>query len=276
MINKKFSVVFLTGCASGLGLHLAECFIEKGYRVVATDINLAGLKSLAREKNWQEEQVLIRKLDVSKSSQWQKLWAEVLAEWGQVDVMLNVAGYLLPGYVAETPMEQIDRHIDINVKGLMYGSKLAAEHMVEAGQGHIINIASLAGLAPIPGIGLYSASKFAVRGFTLALAQELKPHGVCVSVVCPDAIETPMLTLQEDYEEAALTFSGNKTLTVEGVADAIFKEALGKQAIEVTIPSYRGWIAKAGSSLPSMSFALSDILGKLGRKKQEQRKHGHA
>lgn len=276
MNTTKHSVVFITGCASGLGLHLCEKFAAQGFKVVATDINLVELKNIAKRNAWSPDQVLVKKLDVSKDSQWRKVWSEVLSLWGQVDIMLNVAGYLLPGYVAETPVEQIDRHIDINVKGLMYGSKVAAEHMVATGQGHIINIASLAGLAPIPGIGLYSASKFAVRGFTLALAQELKPYGVAVSVICPDAIETPMLTLQEDYEEAAMTFSGNKTLTVEDVSEAIFKEALGKETVEVAIPGYRGWIAKAGNSVPSMSFMLSDFFGKLGRKKQQQRKHGHA
>ena len=265
-------VVFITGSASGLGKHLTTRFANEGYRVVATDINSDALKQCASELAWDAETVWTRKLDVTKKAQWQSLWQSVLEKWGGVDVLLNVAGYLLPGYLAETDMAQIDRHIDVNVKGLMYGSKLAAEHMTAKHEGHIVNIASLAGIAPIPGIGLYSASKFAVRGFTLSLAQELRPRGVSVSVVCPDAIETPMLTLQEDYDEAVLTFSGGRTLTVAEVADQIFEKALKKGAMEIMIPHSRGWLSKLGNTVPQISFMMGEYLGQLGRKKQQSRK----
>ena len=265
-------VVFITGCASGVGLHLADCFAQQGYRVVATDINLQQLKALAKQHSWSEDQVWVSKLDVTKKAQWQKLWGQVIERWGQIDILLNVAGYLLPGYAAETSLDQVDLHMDINVKGVMFGSMVAAESMRVRGEGHIINVASLAGLAPIPGLSLYSASKFAVRGFTLALAQEMKPLGVAVSVICPDAIETPMLTLQEDYEEAKLTFSGSKTLTVSDIADTIFESVLPNKTLEVAIPEYRGWLAKVGSTVPRMSFMMGDIFGKLGRQKQQARK----
>jgi len=269
-MSKK--VVFITGCASGVGLHLTERFAALGYRVVATDINSEQLKQHQKAKGWNKESVWVRKLDVTKKAQWQSLWGDVIEKWGQVDIVCNVAGYLLPGNISETPFEQIDRHIDINVKGLMYGSKLASESMSKSGRGHIINIASLAGIAPIPGIAIYSASKFAVRGFTLALAQELKPKGVNVTVICPDAIETPMLTLQEDYDEAALTFSGSNTLTVEDIADAVFHDALQKKTLEVVIPGSRGMLAKLGGAFPKISFMMSEQLGKAGRKKQQLRK----
>lgn len=264
-------VVFLTGSASGVGLHLTDRFIREGYHVVATDINFADLKALARERNWGAKEVMIRKLDVTQKSQWQKLWGDVLEKWQRVDIILNVAGYLKPGFIHETDLEEIDRHININVKGLMLGSKFAAQTMVEQGRGHIVNIASLAGLAPVPGIGLYSASKFAVRGFTLALAQELKPHHVDVTVICPDAIETPMLTLQEDYEEAAVTFSGRKSLTVEDIGRLVFDKVLASKPMEVMIPTHRGLLAKLSGAIPYMVFLLGDHFKKMGRAEQEKR-----
>lgn len=271
-VHKYAPVVFITGSASGLGRHLTGRFAARGYRVVATDINFAALQASQQEECWDKDAVWIRKLDITKKNQWQSIWQAVLEKWGRVDVMCNVAGYLLPGYVAETDIDQIDRHIDINVKGLMYGSKYAAETMVKQGGGHIINVASLAAIAPVPGIGLYSASKFAVRGFTLSLAQELKPQGVSVSVLCPDAIETPMLTLQEDYEEAALTFSGGRTLEVKEVADLLFSKIVDKKELEVTIPNVRGWLSKLGNTVPGLSFAMSGFLGRVGRQKQQDRK----
>ncbi len=265
-------VVFITGSASGVGLHLTERFLRAGYRVLATDINISSLKQKANEGAWNSEKVWVRKLDITQKAQWKKLWGELMQKWGRVDVICNVAGYLQPGNVHQTPLEQVDRHMDINVKGLIYGSQLAAETMVAQGKGHIINIASLAGIAPIPGIALYSASKFAVRGFSLALAQEMQGRGVSVTVVCPDAIETPMLDLQADYEEAALTFSGGKTLTVNDIGDAIFDKVLPNKVVELMLPSHRGWLAKLSNATPSISTVFAGHLGKVGRAKQALRR----
>ena len=265
-------IVLITGSASGVGLHLTSRFSLAGYRVVATDVNFQGLKAAAAEQGWSKDNVWLRKLDITQKTQWTKLWSDLMAKWGRVDIACNVAGYLKPGMVSESELEQIDRHIDINVKGLMYGSQFAAAQMVSQGAGHIINIASLAGVAPIPGIALYSASKFAVRGFSLALAQELKPQNVAVSVICPDAIETPMLTLQEDYDEAALTFSGSKTLTVEDIGELVFKRVLPDQPLELMLPRHRGWLAKMAGVIPNLSIVMSEHLRKLGREKQTERK----
>jgi len=267
-------VVFITGCASGVGKHLVGRFAQDGYRVLATDIDYAGLKRAASEERWPEQTVWLRKLDITQKGHWEKLMSDLFSKWQGLDVMCNVAGYLKPGRVHETELQEVDRHLDINIKGLIYGSKFAAERMVSQGSGLIVNIASLAGVAPIPGISLYSTSKFAVRGFSLSLAQELKPHGVDVSVLCPDAIETPMLDLQEDYEEAALTFSGGKTLTVNDIGDAIFSRILKQRPVEVLLPAHRGWLAKLGNTVPGISFMLSDQLGRIGASRQRKRRQG--
>ncbi len=266
-------VVMITGSASGLGRGLTQRFLQDGYRVLATDIDFDALKTAAREDGWQTDALWLRKLDVAKKAQWQKLWGELLEKWQSIDVLCNVAAYLKPGQVRNLAHEEIDRHLQVNVCGLMYGCQLATQTMVEQGRGHIINIASLAGVAPIPGISLYSSSKFAVRGFSLALAQELKPHGVAVTVICPDAIETPMLALQEDYEDAALTFSGGRTLTVDELCEYVFHKVLPKRPVELLIPGGRGWLAKLGSAFPDLTFLLSDYLGKKGAQKQASRKH---
>ncbi|WP_250657222.1 SDR family oxidoreductase [Alkalimarinus coralli] len=265
-------VIWLTGSASGIGLHLTGEFLKLGYRVIATDINIEELERLASQHKWNRSNALIAKLDVTSDKDWQATYNIAIKQWGRIDRLLNIAGYLKPGYIHETNSNEVDRHIDINVKGLILGSQLAAKHMVKAGCGHIINIASLAGIAPIPGIALYSTSKFAVRGFSLALAQELKPHGVQVTVICPDAIQTPMLDLQEDYDEAALTFSGPEPLTVENISKALFSEVIPNAPIEITLPWHRGALAKLGSAFPKASFLLGGVLAKQGKKAQRDRK----
>jgi 3-oxoacyl-[acyl-carrier protein] reductase len=260
--------ILITGCASGLGLALADSFLKRGWFVLATDIQFEALKLIALERRWPTERCQIHKLDVTSSQDWQTLKRELESLPGPLDVLINNAGYLRPGYIAESDDQELDRHLDINVKGLILGSRLAAGMMKQQGCGHIINIASLAGIAPVPGIALYSTSKFAVRGFSLALAQELREYGVSVTVVCPDAIRTPMLDLQARYEEAALTFSGPKSLTVEEVVHVIHQRVLSLRPLEVLLPGRRGLLAKLASFFPSLTLILLDKLRKKGRQAQ--------
>jgi 3-oxoacyl-[acyl-carrier protein] reductase len=266
------NTVWLTGSASGVGLHLTRAFIRRGDRVVATDVQYEALQSLVASQGWPTEQLLLRRLDVTSASDWQSVYEEILQRGWGLDYLLNVAGYLKPGFIHETDSAEIERHLAVNVKGVMLGSQLAARHMAKQRHGHIINIASLAGIAPVPGIALYSASKFAVRGFSLALAQEMRPYGVQVTVICPDAIQTPMLTLQEDYEEAALTFSGAKALEVTDIEQAVFENALKNHPMEIMLPLQRGLLAKLSSAMPQSSFLLADVLRRRGRKNQERRR----
>ena len=151
----------------------------------------------------------------------------------------------------------------------MLGTQTAARQMVRQGSGHIVNISSMAGIAPIPGIASYTASKFAVRGFSLAVAHELRPHGVSVSCVCPDAVETPMLELQMSHAAAALTFTAKRFLTVEDVGRAVFDHVLPRRPLEVTLPRRRGWLAKLTSLWPSTTGWLLPSLTKDSLKRQE-------
>jgi 3-oxoacyl-[acyl-carrier protein] reductase len=264
-------VVWITGGAGGMGQHLANAFYLRGYRVLVTDLHHEQLSSAALQLGWDESSVLLRQQDVTCISQWELLLAEITERWGKVDYLLNVAGYLRPGYAYETPIEETDRHFDINVKGLIYGSQLVARHMIERRRGHIINIASMASLAAIPGLSLYSASKFAVRAFSLALAQELKPYGVKVSVLCPDAVQTPMLELQEEYEEAALTFSGPKVLSVNDIEYQLFEKVIPKAPLETILPCSRGALAKLGNLFPALTGLLEPYLRSKGRSVQKSR-----
>ncbi|MBW1687265.1 MAG: SDR family NAD(P)-dependent oxidoreductase, partial [Deltaproteobacteria bacterium] len=151
----------------------------------------------------------------------------------------------------------------------------AAELMVKQGSGHIINIGSLAGVAPVAGISLYSASKFALRGFSLATALELRDHGVHVSVVSMDVVDTPMLDPQYEMKESAVSFSGKRILRIEEVEAAILK-CMQKKRVEVLIPAGRGWMSKLANILPSLAQPIYRSMVKKGRKRQaekvEQRK----
>lgn len=262
-------VVMLTGAAGGIGNALAAELVRCGDFLMATDVDLEALTRAAESSGWLSSNVRLGQLDVRDAQAWQQAVQDVVHTWGRLDVMLNVAGFLHPGWIHEIDPIEIDRHIDINTKGVIHGTQVAARHMVERGEGAIVNIASMAALAPIPGISLYSASKFAVRAFTLAVAEELRPHGVHVSVVCPDAVQTAMLDKQIDFPEAALTFSGPRALTAEEVATAVLDRALARKQVEVIIPRHRGWLAKLSNLWPRLAQALMPRLSKSGAQRQE-------
>ncbi len=272
----------LTGCASGIGRHLAEVLLAAGHHVFATDLDEPALRAhaAANPAAWPPDRAHLRRLDVTQSSAWALVFAEAERTLGHVDVLINIAGYLLPGFVGDFDPESVHRHLDVNTKGVIFGTHTAARHMLARGDGHIINIASLAALAPVPGIALYSASKYAVRAFSLAAAQELRPRGVAVSVVCPDAVQTPMLDLQVDYREAAITFSGARVLTVAAVAEAIVQRVLPGRPLELHLPRSRALLAHIANLFPATALWLRPLLERRGRARQQQRQndrgHGHS
>ncbi len=107
-----------------------------------------------------------------------------------------------------------------------------------------------------PGLALYSASKYAVRAFSLAAAEDLRPHGVAVTTVCPDAVKTPMFDHQIGYREAALTFTAPKVLSVEEVSRVILGKVLARRPLIVAIPRWRGWLARLADLFPSTAKIL--------------------
>jgi 3-oxoacyl-[acyl-carrier protein] reductase len=260
-------MIFITGSANGIGKHLSDVFYSQGHNVIATDFLIDKLN--AQTQNWTTENCLIEKLNVTDIENWQNVVQKAVQKFGKIDILLNVAGVITPGFVEDFALKDIDYHIDINVKGVMYGTKIVADEMLKQGAGHIINFASLAGVAPIHGIALYSASKYAVRGFSLAITPELKAKGIHVSVICPDLVDTNMLTLQLDYKAAALTFSGNKVLTVNDIEKAVLYNALEKKQAEILVPRSRGLTAKLGNLFPAIGFWLTETLVKKGLKKQK-------
>lgn len=267
-MNQK--TAWITGSASGVGLCLTSSLARRGYRVLACDLNLDALEDVAKQQGWNPDQVTLAGFDVCDRAGWDQ--AETIIEsWGRLDLMLNVAGYLHPCFFAETEHAEIDRHIDINVKGVMLGSHLAAKRMRGQRDGHIINIASLAGVAPVPGMSLYCASKFAVRGFSLALANELGEHGVAVTVICPDAIETPMLEREVEHAAAALTFSGGRILRVEDIERAVFEAVLPRRPLELLLPASRGLLARFAGLAPGLARHLTAHLRKKGLRNQSLR-----
>lgn len=265
-------VFFITGAASGIGRHLTRVFAGRGHRVLATDLAAEALERASREDGWSDSNVRTAALDVRDPAAWRSALATALSAFGRVDVLLNVAGMLRPGHIWETTDADVDLHLDVNVKGVIHGMRIVGGHFREQRRGHVVNFGSLASLAPVPGLTLYSASKFAVRGVSLAAAQELAEHGVAVTVLMPDAVATPMLDLQLDYAQAALTFSGSEPLTVRDVENALVEKVLPDRPLELAIPFSRGVLARVANAEPRSALLLRPMLQRKGLAAQAQRK----
>jgi 3-oxoacyl-[acyl-carrier protein] reductase len=260
----------VTGCASGIGRDLAGAILARGDRVLATDVDADALARAARELGWPAERAPVRKLDVTDAAQWDAAVAQAADAFGGIDVLVNVAGYLMPAWVHEIERVAIERHIRVNFEGVVLGMRAVLPGMVAARRGHVVNVASLAALAPIEGIALYSATKYAVRGYSLAAAQELRRFDVRVTVVCPDAVRTPMLDLQRDYEQAAMTFSAPRVLEPREVTDAILGAVDRGGPLEVWLPRSRGWLARIADVFPRASMAVGPMLRRQGRRRQQK------
>lgn len=262
---------FLTGCASGIGRYLANELVRRGFQVCAADIAFDALSNEAQARSWPAERTLLAELDVRDPDAWQREYAAAVTRFGRIDVCMNIAGILRSSWLHETALDEIQTQIDINTKGVIFGTQTACRYMIRQGAGHIINVASMAGIAPIPGLAVYTASKFAVRGFSIAAAVELRPHGVAVTVLCPDSVDTPLLDLPPDNEAAAMIFSGRRLLTLNEVGDAVFNHALVRRPMEIALPWRRSLLAKAGSLFPGLTMSLVPWLQRKGRQAHQQR-----
>jgi len=261
---------FVTGAASGIGKYLTEQLIAQGHCVFATDVNDAALSALADAGNWPPERVRTAPLDVRDADAWEQTFGAAVSAFGGIDVCMNVAGILKSSWVHESSIDEVHTQVDINVKGTMFGTVTAARHMVANKQGHIINISSMAGVGPVPGLSVYSGTKYAVRAFSIAAAQELRAHNVFVSVFCPDSVNTPLLNLPTDTDSAAMIWSGFGLLTVERVGHVILNKVLKKKPLVCAIPLSRQLLARVGDQFPALCMSVVPLLQARGRRKRQE------
>lgn len=186
----KGKVVVVTGAASGIGQALARDFARRGAKLALSDVNIDGLNSLAEELRRSGATVMADRLDVADREAFFAYADKVIGEMGGADVVINNAGVALVGSIASLPIDQIDWLMGINFWGVVHGTKAFLPHMTEKKAGSIVNVSSVFGLIGVPGQGAYCAAKFAVRGFTETLRQEMHGSGVHIGCVHPGGIKT--------------------------------------------------------------------------------------
>ena len=257
-------VAIITGAASGIGRHFATELRRRRpqMRLVLADVNNEALA----EAFPAGENLVLEAFDVRSADRWQRVVDETIARFGAVDYLFNIAGIDRVAMFIDQPLGNIDALVDINLKGALYGMRIVAGRMAARGSGHIINVASLAGVSPTPGTTLYSATKFGLRAVSLGAAVELRQHGVYVTVICPDLVDTPLFDqhiVEADPEAAALVFSGPRALRADEVSEAIFR-AMRDRPLEIDLPFGRGLLSKLASAAPSVLLLLYGPLKRKG------------
>jgi len=183
-------VAVITGGASGIGRAFAAELVAGGASVVLADINGELAEQTADELG---DRARARTVDVRDAAAVKEVVEETARDYDGIDIMFNNAGIAIFGETLDTSLDDWNRTIDINVKGVVNGIMAAYPKMVEQGSGHILSTASLAGLAPSPALAAYSGAKHAVVGMSTSLRAEACQYGVKVSAVCPGLIRTPLI-----------------------------------------------------------------------------------
>lgn len=193
-------VAVVTGAGSGIGRSLADLLAKEGCHLALADIHGDSVETIATELRQRGGQVSSHILDVADRAAVFAFADEVLAHHGQADLIVNNAGVSVSQTIAELDFEDFEWLMNINFWGVVNGTKAFLPHLLKNNSGHIVNISSIFGIIALPSQGAYNASKFAVRGFTEALRQELGPSNISVSCVHPGGIKTNIARASRFYQ----------------------------------------------------------------------------
>ncbi|MFR9752561.1 SDR family oxidoreductase [Nocardia sp. 004] len=244
-VQIRGKIVVITGGARGIGLATATALQALGARIAIGDIDEAAAKDSGSTRDFE----FYGKLDVTDQSSFENFLDEVERTLGPIDVLINNAGIMPIGKLADEPDRVTRRILDINVYGVILGSKLGLHRMLPRGRGHIINIASLAGESHVSGLATYNASKHAVLGFTDTLREEYRGTGLHFSSVLPTLTNTEL--------GSGLT-TPVRAAEPEEIADAIAK-LIAKPKAKVRVTALAGFITQTMGLLPQ---GLADRIGR--------------
>lgn len=237
MAAKEFSgkTVFITGAGSGIGFEAALAFAKRGADIIATDIKLAGLDELKPQVEALGVQCLARILDVRDENAWATLATELVSQGKTPDIVVNNANLDYIKSFEDTTAANWRMTLDVNVLGVVFGCRTFLDfwkqHQTAA---HLVNISSMAAYAPLPNMAAYAASKFAVEGFSSALAMELDDSDIAVTCVHPGLIDTPivhnpeMFGLKTEQLKKLQKHYSDKGVHPRVVAEDIVKGVLNK------------------------------------------------
>lgn len=217
-------IALVTGATSGIGKATAEMLAEKNYNLIITGRRLEKLKELKTKFETKfSVKIKILNFDIRNRSEVEKHLTSLLDDWKKIDLLVNNAG-LASGLdlIHEGSIDDWEKMIDTNVKGLLYVSRFIMPLMVQRKKGHIINIGSIAGKEVYMKGNIYCATKHAVDALTKSMRMELVPYGVVVTQIAPGMVETEFSIVRlGDEQKAKDVYKGFEPLTAKDIADTI-------------------------------------------------------
>jgi NAD(P)-dependent dehydrogenase (short-subunit alcohol dehydrogenase family) len=258
--SSQGSSVVVTGGARGIGRAIAEQLVARGHKVVITDVDGAAAHDTAHEIGAEEGLTH----DVRNPAD-HRAAAEAALHHAPLTAWFNNAGVGDDGRLSEMSEEQVRRLVEVNLLGVFWGMRTALDAFGPGG-GDIVNTASLAGLGPVPGYGVYAATKAGVVSITASVDIET-PRNVRVHAVCPDVVQTAMLHEGHSHDSlgSRLAHSGSRVLEPEEVA----REAvglLGSNRVLLSVPRSRGGVVRLSALAPSLSRHAIRLVEAKGRR----------
>ncbi len=230
MDDFKGRVAVVTGAASGIGLGVTERFLGEGMKVVIADVEQESLDRQVKRLSEAGGDVLGVVCDVRQPEAVSRLAEQTLSHYGGVHVVMNNAGVAPAGPMLETQPADWRWIVEVNLLGVAYGVTTFGPILRDAGEGHIINTASEAGLVTSAVLGMYSATKHAVVGLTESLYRELEGTGVGVHCLCPNLVKTKIFESERNRDDGA-EMNAAQTATIAPLREAITAMGIGPQRV---------------------------------------------
>lgn len=269
MSSFQHKVALITGGSSGLGLEVARQLSRHGAHICLVarraDTLETALETVRAERSDPGQRFGVISADVSDPEQAQAAVEQTARDMGHPDLVINSAGVARPGYFQETDLDLFHWMMDINYFGIVNICKAVVPGMLDRRAGHIVNVSSASGFLGVFGYTAYTASKFAVSGFSDVLRSELKPHGVKVSIVYPSDIDTPQLVYETRYQppETRALKPLRSVMPPEAVARVMLRDI--ERGRYVILP---GWDSKSmylltrvfGAAVPSIMDLVMRVM----------------
>lgn len=262
----KDKTVIITGASAGVGAATARKFADAGANLLLVARGKKGLEAIAEELR-DKTRVEIYAMDVADPEACVNALKKADFEFGRIDVLVNNAGFHSRGNVSDIDAADLGKMIDVNLKAPIMLTRFALPYLHEAGGGAIINVASLAGRTPVPGAATYSASKFGLRAFTYALAEELSGSKTKIAVLSPGPIDTGFIMSEID-NVTDLTFSQPMS-TADEVAQAIL-DICGNNQREQSMPPISGLLTTLTYLFPWLGRQVRPLLERKGRRAKKE------
>ena len=259
----KGKIAVVAGAFGGIGYELCDMLADRNAVLILAVRNTGSARNNFFELKTRNPHSFLIENDYTKKESWERLAEAVIKKFGRIDYLINCIGIINPKKFDELSYEEIFNYIQTNFLSTVYGFKTFLPQMKKQNSGHFITVGSLGGIIPMPYETMYSATKFALRGFIISLSEELKECGINVSLISPGPVKTKLLDKEAIDSNSTLAFV-SKPLVPEYVAAEILK-LMYKPKTEIILPKLLNKISLFVSERSALFTFLYPILNLIGQ-----------